>query len=204
MLNNPGWLNGIVYGNNSFVAVGSSSIMQSDNGLFAAITAAPPDHHYAASYSSQIFNIANVGSTNLNIGTVAMSGTGFSDFTRVDDFCSGRSLEPSKTCSIKIAFTPHSAGPKSAILNILSNDPDSAILDVPLSGLAILKGDINGDGIVNIQDVILAAQVLVGLKPSGVRPDYIASNTDVDGDNRIGLTELMDIIQIAAGLRSSF
>jgi len=66
---------------------------------------------------------------------------------------------------------------------------------------AVLKGDLNGDNVVNLADAILATQVLSGYKPEQVRTDYAVSGTDVNGDNRIGMEELVYILQKTAGER---
>jgi hypothetical protein len=59
------------------------------------------------------------------------------------------------------------------------------------------RGDINGDGNVNLADGVLALQILVGLEPSTA----VSKEADVNGDGRIGLQEVMYIFQKAAGLR---
>jgi hypothetical protein len=97
-----------------------------------------------------------------------------------------------------------SIGAKGATLEIPSNDPESNIINVLLNGLAILKGDVNGDGYTNLQDAILALQITCGLDPITIRSDYAVSDTDVDKDNKIGLPEVICILQTAAGIRSSW
>lgn len=64
-----------------------------------------------------------------------------------------------------------------------------------------LIGDINRDGAVDLQDAILALQVLAGLPGAGVRFDYVASGVDVDGDARIGSPEAIFILQSTAKMR---
>ena len=50
---------------------------------------------------------------------------------------------------------------------------------------AALKGDINGDDLVNLADAIKGLQIVSGLNPSGIRTDYAASGTDVSGNQKI-------------------
>ena len=64
-----------------------------------------------------------------------------------------------------------------------------------------MRGDTNGDGNVDLTDVILALQVISGMNPSGIRSDYASSGTDVNGDGKIGLEEVIYILQKVAGLR---
>ncbi len=63
------------------------------------------------------------------------------------------------------------------------------------------KGDLNGDNIVNLTDAILALQVINGLHPALLRSDYVVSGTDVNGDNQVGMEELIYILQDEAELR---
>ena len=59
------------------------------------------------------------------------------------------------------------------------------------------KGDINGDGNVDLTDALLALQVLAGLEPS----TPVQKEADINKDDKIGLEEVFFILQKAAGLR---
>lgn len=61
-----------------------------------------------------------------------------------------------------------------------------------------LFGDVNGDGDIDLADVIMALQALVGMSPS----ESIYSGADVNGDGRIGLEEVIYCMQILSGSRS--
>lgn len=63
------------------------------------------------------------------------------------------------------------------------------------------KGDINGDYETDLADAILASQVLSNMNPPEVRADYKLSGVDVNSDNRIGIAEMIYILQVAAGIR---
>ena len=67
----------------------------------------------------------------------------------------------------------------------------------------ILKGDIDGNGVVNLADAILAVKVLAGQTPEGIRENYGMSGTDVNGDGQVGLHEGLYILQKIAGLRDA-
>ncbi|MBU1744485.1 MAG: hypothetical protein KJ649_06290 [Proteobacteria bacterium] len=56
-------------------------------------------------------------------------------------------------------------------------------------------GDVSGNGVVNLEDAILALQVVSGFTPT------IALTGDVNADNRIGLQEAIYILQEVSGLR---
>ncbi|OQX14348.1 MAG: hypothetical protein BWK80_41920 [Desulfobacteraceae bacterium IS3] len=58
------------------------------------------------------------------------------------------------------------------------------------------KGDMNGDGYVNLSDAILALQGASGMNISGqIHPDYATSGVDVNGDKRAGLEEAIFILR---------
>ena len=59
------------------------------------------------------------------------------------------------------------------------------------------KGDVNGDGNVDLADAILALQVMAGIEPSAT----VYQEADVNGDNKIGMEEVVYIIQKVSGLR---
>jgi hypothetical protein len=65
------------------------------------------------------------------------------------------------------------------------------------------QGDLNDDAVTDLVDVILALQALSGQKPQNVRDDYVSSDVDVNGDNRIGLEEAIFALQVAGGLRQN-
>jgi endoglucanase len=63
-------------------------------------------------------------------------------------------------------------------------------VQLPCGGRAIAPGDVNGDGSVDLFDVIGALNVLVDAPP-----DAPARQADVDGNNKIGLEEAIHILQ---------
>jgi subtilisin family serine protease len=64
------------------------------------------------------------------------------------------------------------------------------------------KGDLNDSGTVNLADAIIAQRVLVRRDVKGsLRPDYVTSGADVNGDNVVGLQEAIWIFQFIANLR---
>lgn len=62
---------------------------------------------------------------------------------------------------------------------------------------AIIRGDLNGDGKVGLQDAILALRIAVGsLKPNAQQ----LSAGDLDGDGKISLGEVIRILRAAVGI----
>ena len=70
------------------------------------------------------------------------------------------------------------------------------------STLALQRGDINGDGVVDIIDAMFGAQYLVGLRPlDDIRPLNMASvHHDTDGDKK-DIIDCMYIAQYVVGIR---
>jgi len=58
----------------------------------------------------------------------------------------------------------------------------------------VVKGDINGNGVVDEEDETIALEVLAGKKPAGIRDSYPSSGADINGDGRIGMEELLYIM----------
>jgi len=63
-----------------------------------------------------------------------------------------------------------------------------------------IVGDIDGDKDIDLSDAILALRVLSEITPEG-GSDSILPAADVDGDDKIGIEEVLYIIQRVAGLR---
>ena len=59
-----------------------------------------------------------------------------------------------------------------------------------------LKGDIDGDGMIDLTDAMLALQVLIGMSP----PD-VHSGADVNSDGEIGTAEIICILGKVSELR---
>ena len=67
---------------------------------------------------------------------------------------------------------------------------------------AASPGDINIDLEVNLTDAILALQLLARMDISGsIRSDYSTSGADVNRDGKVGLEEIIYILQKVSGLR---
>ncbi len=73
------------------------------------------------------------------------------------------------------------------------NTPTGTIVDS--KGCEAVKGDINRDDKVNLQDSIL------GLKIITYNQDITDTSADLDGDHKIGLAEIIYSLQYEAKLR---
>lgn len=107
-----------------------SNCVQIAASLSPTVSAAPNPLNLGASTVgtpgiAQTETITNSGGTTLNISGVTVTGTNAADFNITANTCTGASLAPSATCTITLACTPSSVGPRAANLNIASNDPAS-------------------------------------------------------------------------------
>ena len=109
--------------------------------LTATLPATTPD--ISVAQTSVEFDNARVGKKATKTIKITNNGTGdlvitLSGLEETDFRIQGSSsvtIKPKKTYSLKVLFTPQSTGLKTATLLIGSNDPDTPILDIPLSGI---------------------------------------------------------------------
>ncbi len=110
-----------------------------------AISASPTSHDFGSvtvgkTSGGQTFTVTNGGTANLVINTIILTGTDVSEFIVQSDNCFNQTVTPSSNCTLDVIFSPASTGTKSANLGILSNDPDTSTLNVPLSGNGVSSG----------------------------------------------------------------
>lgn len=78
--------------------------------------------------------VSNSGTGNLVVSAATITDQHASEFTQTND-CS--TVTPGAACAIEITFKPVSIGSRNAALNIISNDPDTPTVMVPLMGTAV-------------------------------------------------------------------
>jgi hypothetical protein len=77
--------------------------------------------------------LTNIGSENVNVGDVAITGADATSFTKTSDTCIGATLAPHQACSVTLRFRPLGIGAKNATLSLTDNAPKSP-QTVTLSG----------------------------------------------------------------------
>ena len=165
---------------------------------YPAMTVVPDPHNFSqvevgAVSEPQTFTVTNTGEADIDVALFYISGAPGEFFIANND-CSGCTLAPGATCLLDVVFLPESEGAKTASLKLSSN----ASIDIPLSGNGVYPtiGDLNSDYEVTLTDAILALKVIIGLNPTGIN-----SAADVNADSKIGLAEVIYILQYVAGLR---
>ena len=65
-----------------------------------------------------------------------------------------------------------------------------------------VPADLNGDSQLDLQDAVIALQVLAGFDVSDkISSDYPASGADIDGDGKVGMAEAIYALEKTAELR---
>ncbi len=81
----------------------------------------------------KVLIIKNIGNKELHINRISINSSQFI----VTENCS--ILKPGATCSVSVVFSPQRTGKFSAVLKILSDDPDTSELDIYVEGTALEK-----------------------------------------------------------------
>jgi pimeloyl-ACP methyl ester carboxylesterase len=128
--------------------------------------------------------------------TVLLSGTGLPSFVTLVDNHNGTgvlSVHPSAT----------DVGTYRIFISVVDDGNPALGLSrsLQLTVFTAILGDLNGDGVVTMADAIIALQVMARVQPSGLRSDYTTSGADVNLDGKMGIPELLYILQKAAGAR---
>ncbi|HET6516206.1 MAG TPA: choice-of-anchor D domain-containing protein, partial [Thermodesulfovibrionales bacterium] len=78
------------------------------------------------------FIVGNTGNIGLVIGTIKTTTV---DFVISNDTCSSQTIAPTGACTLDVTFTPQTYGPSTATVSIPSNDPDTPLFSMSLTGL---------------------------------------------------------------------
>ncbi len=141
--------------------------------------------------------VTNTGVSAITLGNISITGDGASAFTILNDSLSGITLEPGESGYVDITFSSTLPGSLSALLSIPYDDgTETGVITASLLGQSILKGDANGDGVVDLADIINVLMILSS-------DDQVTVNdaADIDGDGRISLPEATFILQTVSGTR---
>lgn len=85
--------------------------------------------------STKIVTIKNIGTADLQLGTLAAVDTIAAPFSLANDMCSGQLLTPQTPCTVEVIFAPTAIGPyPDDSFDIPSDDPDTPTVTVTVSG----------------------------------------------------------------------
>ncbi len=138
--------------------------------------------------------ITNTGVSAITLGTITITGDKAAFFTILNDALSGVTLEPGESGTIDVSFSALESGAQSASLIIPCEGTETDTIAIPLAATGIVKGDVNGDGTVDISDLIAVLALLTDGTGNVV---YTAA--DSNGDGRIGSAEAIFILQALSG-----
>jgi len=160
------------------------------------VTCMPSALKFTSNNEVQTIMVENTGSLNLVIGSLATGGANAADFSLQNNLCNGQTLLHGDTCSADIKFATSAVGTRNAVLNIPSNDPDTATAVVTLTGTKIAIGDADGNGTMNIVDALFVARSAAGLTVGTFYP----AAADVNCDGTVNIVDALFIARKAAGL----
>jgi YVTN family beta-propeller protein len=73
----------------------------------------------------------------------------------------------------------------------------AGVLSVIQDTVVIRKGDLNGDGAVNVADALVGLQVTLGLRKAD---SNILATGDLNGDGRVNLADVLIVMRLALGM----
>ncbi len=166
----------IAYGNGIFIAVGGGGIIVSstDNGVtWTARSSGTTDHLDGIAFGDGTFAALSYG------------------YPQTDQILS--SLDDGVT------WTIHDGKSTYGLRSICyGNGSFVAVGNYGTILQSIILGDVNSDGIANIVDAISSLQIISGMSTA---EQTITTDTGINADGKIGLTEVIFILQKIAGLR---
>ncbi|MEM7129917.1 MAG: choice-of-anchor D domain-containing protein [Chloroflexota bacterium] len=127
----------------------SNDTDEADNMSGVCIAAAAPEidvtptsHNYGQVQENttspvQAITIENLGSVDLTVSGIALSGTDPGQFTISGGGTCGTTpmtISAGNSCTVEVTFDPTSSGAKTATLELDSDDPDEGTVNLPLSG----------------------------------------------------------------------
>ncbi len=95
---------------------------------------------------NQTVTIANTGSGNLVIGSIASVNPLAAPFSIANDMCSGKTLSGGSSCTLTVSFAPTAIGTNSDSFDISSNDPDQPSITMQVNGVSVSSKSNNPPG----------------------------------------------------------
>lgn len=135
--------------------------------------------------ASQIFWLQNLGTADLevgrltlNVGPFAISDT--SAFAAVGD-----------SVALLASFSPEGAGVFADTIRVESNDPIVPVIEIPIFGKAVLRGDLDESSSFDIFDVIRLVRIIVGTDPTPSDELPLFHASDLNGDLELNVLDVV-------------
>ena len=89
--------------------------------------------------AARTLTLTSSGNVPLVVDRVRVAGSHAEDFLNAADSCSGETIAPDATCTIKLRFAPSAQGSRTAVLKVVSNAPNGDLV-VDLGGTGTAPG----------------------------------------------------------------
>ena len=160
-------------GDNSLSTAGAAYVFEDGDPAFSVTppTQAYGEQQIGSTGPPQTFTVTNTGTADLTITTATLTGGDAGHFIKTTDTCTGATVTPAATCTVRVAFAPTTTGPKTALLRF-THDAATSPDEVRLTGTGVTRTtppvDGDGDGVPDSADNC----------PEAANPDQ----ADTDGD----------------------
>ena len=88
--------------------------------------------------SELLLSLDNLGSANITVSSVSLSGTDAAEFSITEDCVSSSPFSPTNSCTVIVQADPLSLGSKTANLVVVSNDPGSPF-NIPITANVVAR-----------------------------------------------------------------
>lgn len=142
-------------------------------GAAVSLSAASVDlgsQQVGTSNGARTATLTNNGTAPLVVSGVSIAGANAADFSKRTDGCSGKTLNPGRSCTVYIKFTPSATGPRSARLSFADNATASPET-VALSGTGIHVADLGISLSATPNPVGVSGQLTTTVEVSNRGPD---------------------------------
>jgi hypothetical protein len=134
-----GWTGGGCAGTGGCsLALSGDTLVEASFSPPSHISVTPSSHNFGSvtggESASQLFTVINDGYADLLVDSIVVSGVDAGEFEISSDSCSSTTLQPAESCQFSVIFAPASLGSRVAAVEIPSNDPNTPVYDVSLSG----------------------------------------------------------------------
>lgn len=148
------------------------------------IAVAPATHDFGAvlvggESAPLIVTVQNTGCAPLGVGTVTLTGSHPGEFLIRNDEVSGQTIPSGGSRTVQVVFKPASPGAKAATLEIPSDDPETPLAIVALSGTGLAALSVSAGG---PYSGVAGVPIVLKATAAGGMPPYVFA-WDLDGDS---------------------